>query len=237
VSVIPVCFAGLFSHLFLDLLTTGNMTILWPFSRRNFALNLTHFVDPAFLGALLTGALLIVYKRTDVSVIQIVAVAVLAFLVLSLGARCYERNAAIRIIKGSDVGAASEIMSLPTIRPDKWWTIRKTPFESGYNYEISQVDSIRRKILNKSNVESPYANFNGPTGPPIDSPQKAVACSKRDKKISAYLAKLLIPAVSVVALDHGNAWEVLWYDLSNVTKRREPRGISVRVTEDGTVTA
>jgi hypothetical protein len=235
-SVIPVSLAGLFSHLFLDLLTTGNMKVLWPFSRRNFAFNLAHFIDPTFFGALLLAAL-IIYTKTDACGIQIVAVAAIAFLALSLGVRYYERNVAIKIIKGLDAGVASEIVSLPTLRPNKWWTIRKTPFESGYNYKIDQVDCIRNKILSKSNVESPYVNFNGPAGPPIDSPQKAVACSKRDKRISGYLEKLLLPAVSVTPLDHGDTWHVLWYDIINCTNKREPRGILVRVRVDGTVTA
>jgi len=236
-SVIPVCLAGLFSHLFLDLLTTGNMKVLWPFSRRNFAFNLAVFIDPTFFGTLLVAAFLIISTKTDASGIQIVAVAAIACITLNLGVRYYEKNTAIKIIKGLDACVASEIVSLPTLRPNKWWTIRKTPFENGYKYEIGEVDCIRNKILSKSNVESPYVDFNGPAELPIDSPQKAVACSKRDKRIGTSIVKLVIPAVIVTPLDHGKTWQVLWYDLINYTNRREPRGILVRVRADGTVTA
>lgn len=130
VSVVPICLAGLLSHIFLDVFTTGSITALWPFSRRNLAFNLSHFLDPTLLVALLVAALIIIYTKTDASAIQLVAGSALAFLALNFGARCYEKKAATKIVKGLDDGATSEIVSSPTIRPDRWWTIRKTPFEA-----------------------------------------------------------------------------------------------------------
>jgi len=154
-TVVPICFTGLSSHLLLDLFTTGSMIALWPFSRKNLALNLTHFFDPPFLGVLILTVFLIIYVKTDVKLIHIIATVAVAFLALGLGVRHYEKNRAANFVKGLDGGTAFEIVSLPTIRPDRWWAVRKTPFENGYRYEIYRVDSARNKILGKDSVESP----------------------------------------------------------------------------------
>jgi membrane-bound metal-dependent hydrolase YbcI (DUF457 family) len=234
-TIIPICLTGLMSHLILDLFTTGNMTALWPFSRRNFALNLTHFFDPTSLGALILAALLIAYIKTNTNLIQIITAVAVAFLALSLGIRHYEKNQAANLIKRLDKGTASEIASLPTIRPDRWWTVKKTPFENGYRYEIYHIDSARNKILSKDSVESPYINFSGPAQPPIDSPQKAVACSKKDRRISASVDKFLLPAASITPPNEDSKWKVLWYDAFTHTSKREHQGILAHVKVDGTI--
>ena len=235
VSVVPICLAGLLGHVLLDVFTTGSIAALWPFSRRNFALNLTHFIDPTLLAALIVAALIIIYTKTNVSAIQLVAGSALAFLALNFGARYYEKNAAAKIVKGLEDGATSEIMSLPTIRPDRWWTVRKTPFESGCRYEIYRVDPFRNRILDKDTVESPYTHYSGPAEPPIDSPQKAVARSKKDKRISATVDKFVLPAVSITHSKE-DQWQVFWHDAFTYAVKREHRGILAHVRVDGTIT-
>jgi len=235
-SVVPICLAGLLSHVFLDVFTTGRITALWPFSRRNFALNLTHFLNPPLLAVLIVAALIITYTKTDVSEVQLVAGATLAFLALNFGVRYYEKNEATKTVKGLDDGATSEIMSLPTIRLDRWWTVKKTPFESGHRYEIYRVDPFRNKILDKDTVESPYTHYNGPADPPIDSPQKAVACSKKNKRISATVDKFVLPAVSINHSKEDNTWQVFWHDAFTYAVKREHLGILARIKVDGTIT-
>jgi len=235
-SVIPICLAGLLSHLLLDVSTTGGITALWPFSKKNIALNLTHYIDPTLSGTLFLAALIIISLKTDITAVQIVAAIAVTFLILTSGVRYYEKNAATKIIKRLNNGVAPQIMSLPTIRPDRWRTIRKTPFENGYRYEMYRIDSIHNRILSKDNVESPYVNYSGSAEPPIDSPLKAVACSKRDKRISASIDKFLLPAAKITPLNDGNTWQVFWYDAFTHMSRGERRGISANVRTDGTIT-
>jgi hypothetical protein len=124
---------------------------------------------------------------------------------------------------------------LPTLRPDRWWTVRKTPFENGYRYETYRIDSVHNKILGKGTVESPYLGYSGPVEPPIDSPQKAVACSKRDKSISDSIEKFVLPAVDVASSDNGDRWHTFWYDAFIYANKGERRGILANVSTDGTI--
>jgi len=227
---------GFLSHLLLDLLTAGNMTVLWPFSKRNFALNLTHFIDPVTLGVLLMAALLIVYAKTDAGASGIVMAGAIAFLTGGFVARWYMKSASIKIIRRLDVGATSEIVPLPTLRPDRWLTVRKTPFENGYLYETYRVDAIQNRIMGKSTVESPYMCSSGPVEPPIDSLQKAVTRSKGNKSLSDSIAKFVLPAVDIVSSNDGGVWQVFWYDAFTYACKGERRGILVKVRVDGTVT-
>jgi hypothetical protein len=150
--------------------------------------------------------------------------------------RYCEKNAATKILKGLGNGVAAEIISLPTLRPDRWWTIQKTQFESGYSYEIYLIDSIGKRILGKDSVESPYAGYNGPAEPPIDSPLKAAACSRRDKRISASIDRFLLPAVKITPSSNEETWQVLWYDAFARASRGKHRGISADIKIDGTIT-
>ena len=234
-SVFPICFTGAFSHLILDLFTTGNMTALWPISKRNLALNLTHYIDPTTLGALVTAALTAALAKTDASTSRIVAVAAVAFLTANYAARCYMKNTATKIIRALDASVISEVVSLPTLRPDRWWTIRKTPFRNGYRYEAYQIDSVHKGVLSKDTIESPYINYFGPVELPIDSPQKAVARAKRDKRISSSIEKFLLPAVKVTPFDQ-ETWKTFWYDASTKPSKQESRGIQATVKTDGTIT-
>ena len=235
-SVISICLVGFFSHLLLDVSTTGGIPALWPFSRKNLALNLTHFIDPTFLGTLLIAALIIIILKTDTTATQLITATAITFLALTSGLRYCEKNAATKILKVLGNGVAAEIVSLPTLRPDRWWMIRKIPFENGYRYEVYRIDSIDNKILGKESVESPYAGYNGPAEPPIDSPLKAAACSRRDKRISASIDRFLLPAVKITPSSNGEMWQVLWYDAFARASRGKHRGISADIKIDGTIT-
>jgi membrane-bound metal-dependent hydrolase YbcI (DUF457 family) len=98
ISIVLICLGGSFSHIFLDLLTTGRMAILWPFSSKKIAFNLTHFVDPIFLGVLLLASVLIVYAKNDVRIIQIITIVTIVLLTVNFGVRYFERDTGTRII-------------------------------------------------------------------------------------------------------------------------------------------
>jgi len=236
VSVFLICITGVLSHLILDLPATGNMAVLWPFSKRNFAFNLAHYIDPTTLGALILAAVVIIYARTDVSTIRLVAALACGFLTLSFGARCYMKYTAVKMIKALDATGSSAIRSLPTYRPDRWCTVRRTQFENGYRYNLYQVDSIRSKILSKGSVESPYISYSGSVEPPIDSPQKAVTCSKRNKRTSSFIEKFALPAVDVSLSDDQATWKVFWYDAFTCLNKEARHGILVSVRINGTIT-
>lgn len=236
IPIVLVCLGGSFSHVFLDLLTIGNVAVLWPFSRKRVALDLTHFVDPIFLGVLLLASVLIVYVTNDVKMIYIVTIVAIALLTVNFGLRYYERDTAIETIKRLNVDTDSEVVPLPTFRPDRWWVTAKKPFENGYRYEIYGVDSSGSKILSHSTVESPFADYCDPAEPPIDSPQKAIACSRTDSRASAFIEKSRLPAVNVTLPGDGKTWHVFWYDIITQLSERVLRGIIVKVQFNGRVT-
>jgi len=235
ISIILICLGGSFSHIFLDLLTPWSMAVLWPFSNEKIAFDLTYFGDPIFLGVLLLASVLIVYLKNDVKMIQVITIMAIVLLTANFGVRYYERDTAVETVKGLNVGADSKVMSLPTFRPDRWWIVVKTPFENGYNYEIYSVNSIGRKILSNNTVKSPFIDYCGPVKPPIDSPQEAVAYSKRDTRVSAFIEKSRLPAANVTLSDDGNTWQVFWYDVFTQLTEGAFRGIIVKVKIDGTV--
>lgn len=235
ISIFLICLGGSFSHILMDLLTPWSMAVLWPFSKEKIAFDLTHFFDLIFLGILLLASVLIFYLRNDVKMTQVIAIMAIFLLTINFGVRYYEKDIAIETVKGFNVDADSKVMSLPTLRPDRWWVVVKTPFENGYNYEIYNVDSIGHKILSNNTVKSPFIDYVGPAEPPIDSPQEAVAYSKIDKRVSAFIEKSRLPAANVTLSSDGNAWEIFWYDVFTQLSGGLFRGITVKVEIDGTV--
>lgn len=208
------------------------MAVLWPFSSEKIAFDLTSFVDPIFLGVLLLASVLIFYVKNDIKMIQIVTIVAIVLLTVNFGVRHYERDAAIETVKGLNLDADSKVVPLPTLRPDRWWVAVKTPFENGYRYEIYSVDSIGNKILSKSTVKSPFIDYCGLAEPPIDSPQEAVAYSKRDKRVSALIEKSRLPAVNVTLSDDGSTWQIFWYDVFTQLSEGVFRGITVNIETD-----
>jgi len=236
IAIALVSLGGSFCHIFLDLLTTGNMAVLWPFSSQRVAFDLTHFIDPAFLGVNLLASILIFCVKNDIEVIHLVTTAALILLTVSLGVRYYERDVAVDTIKRQKVYADSELVPLPTFRLDRWWVAAKTPSEDGYQYEIYSVDSIGHKILSHRTVECPFIDYVGSAEPPIDSPHKAVLYSKRYKQVSGFLRKSRLPSVDVTLSDEGNTWHIFWYDAFTQLSEGVSRGIIVRTDLDGMAT-
>lgn len=147
-AIVLICAGGLFSHILLDLLTSGSIAALWPFSTKRFTLALTHSVDPIFLGVLLLTSVLIVGVSKDVDLTRIAVIGAMVVLFAHFGIRRYERDAAIRTVRALNPGADSKVTSLPTMRPDRWRIAMKTQSENGCRCKIYSVDSIRKKILN-----------------------------------------------------------------------------------------
>ena len=229
ISVVLICLGGSFSHIFLDLLTPRSMAVLWPFSNKKIAFDLTYFVDPICLGLLLLASISIVCVKNDVEMIQIVTIVTIVLLTTNFGVRYYERDAAIETVKGLDVDVDCKVVPLPTLRPDRWWVAVKTPFENGYGYEIYSVDSISNKILRKSTVKSPFVEYCDPAEPPIVSPQEAVAFSKRDRRVSVFIENSRLPAVNVTLSDDGSTWQIFWYDVFTQLSEGVFRGTTVNV--------
>lgn len=154
ISVVSMCLGGLLIHIFLDLLTSGGIKVLWPFSSEKFTLNLAHFVDPIILAVLLMASILIAFMNYNINMIRTVTILAIALLTVNFGVRYYEKDAASRTVKQLDSNASSEAVALPTIRLDRWSVFAKTPFENGYRCEMYCVDSIHRKILSKKTVKN-----------------------------------------------------------------------------------
>jgi len=232
ISIVLICIGGSFSHIFLDLLTPRSMAVLWPFSNRKIAFDLTHFVDPIVLGVLLLASISIVSVKNDVQLIQIAALVTAVLLTANFGVRYYGRTSAIETVKRLNLDTNPKVAPLPTLRPDTWWVAVKTPSENGYSYEIYSVASLDKKILSKRTVKSPFVNYRGQAEPPVDSLQEAVACSKRDKQVNAFIEKSRLPAVKVTLSDDGSTWQVFWYDIFTHLSEGVFRGVTVRVNID-----
>ena len=232
ISIVLICIGGSFSHVFLDLPTPRSMAVLWPFSNRKIAFDLTHFVDPIFLGVLLLTSISIVYVKNDVQMIQIATLVATVLLTANFGVRYYGRTSAIETVKRLNLDINPKVVPLPTLRPDRWWVAVKTPFENGYCYEIYSVASLDNKILSRKIVKSPFGDYRGQAEPPVDSLQEAVECSKRDKQVSAFIEKSRLPAVKVTLSDDGSTWQVFWYDVFTHLSERVFRGVTVRVEID-----
>jgi membrane-bound metal-dependent hydrolase YbcI (DUF457 family) len=231
-SIFLICLGGSFCHILLDILTTGSMAVGWPLSNKRVAFDLTRFVDPIFLAVLLVASVFIVYAKNNVRMIQTATILTIALLTLNFVVRYYERAAAIKIAKGLNVEADSKVVSLPTLRLDRWWVVMKTKLEKGDNYEIYSVDPIRNKILSHRTVKSPFINCREIAELPLDSPQKAVAFSKRDKRVNAFIEQSRLPAVTVTLSDDGGTWQVFWYDVFTQLSGGVSRGITIKVKID-----
>jgi hypothetical protein len=208
------------------------MAVLWPFSNRKIAFDLTYFVDLIFLGVVLLTSIFIVYVKNDVKLIQTATILATVLLTVNFGVRYYERDSAIETVKGLNPDIDSKVVPLPTLRPDRWWVAIKTPFENGYCYQIYSVDSLDNRILNKRTVKSPFVDYRGQAEPPVDSVQEAIAYSRRDKRVSAFIEKSRLPAVNVTLSDGGSTWQVFWYDVFIHLSEGVCRGITVKIEID-----
>ena len=227
-SVFTLCCGGMSGHLILDLLTPWKIPFFWPFSGEKISFNLTFFFDIVFFIVFFIAVLLMLQYRTQKKA-RVIMMSAILLVSINFGIRYYERNAAldtIGVCKG-------EIIPMPTLRPDRWWIFVMTPSDSGYTYDIYEVDSFSRKILIKKTVESPFTGYSGPVTLPLDSPEEAVAYSRKDKTVKAYVDGLYLPAVTVSYTD--GIWNLFWYDVSTGVIGNFSGGISVIIDEDGTI--
>jgi len=242
VSIVLICLGATFAHIFLDLFTTGSMAVLWPFSSERIAFYLSYFFDPVSFAVLLLASILVVYVK-NTEMIQAVMIVTIVLLTMNFGMRHYTRNAAIETIRMRDRTQASadpppRVVSMPTLRPDRWWIVVETTLDEVYNHEVYKVDSIDNRILSHISVKNPLIDYNDLAKPtrthPVASPQEAIAYSKRDKQVITFIEKSCLPLVNVTLSNDGNSWQVFWYDLferlSGVF-----RGVMVRVEFDGIV--
>lgn len=244
VPIVLICLGATFGHIFLDLLTTGSMAVLWPFSSKRVAFDLSYFFDPAAFGVLLLASILVIYVK-NTEMIQAVMIVTIVLLTVNFGVRHYTRNVAIETVgelmrTQANADRPPRVVPMPTFRLDRWWIVVEIPLNDGCNYEVYKVDSISNKILSNNSVKSPLIDHNELAKParthPVDSPQEAIAYSKRDGQVITFIAKSCLPAVNVTLSNDGNSWQVFWYDLferlSGVS-----RGVMVRVEFDGIVVA
>ena len=227
-SILALFFGGMSSHLILDLLTPWKIPVLWPFSGEKISYNLTFFFDIVFFIVFFIAVLFMLQYRTQKRA-RVIMISAILLVSINFGVRYYERNTALDTI-GEHEG---EIIPMPTLRLDRWWIFVMTPSDSGYSYDIYEVDSFSRKILSSKTVESLFTGYKGSCEPPIDSPEKAVAYSRKDKTVKAYVDGLYLPAVTVSHTD--GTWTLFWYDVSTEVIGNLSGGISVMIDEDGTI--
>lgn len=225
--ILLVCVGGTFSHLLLDLLTPWEMAVLWPFLDNMIAYDITYFFDPVFFITFFLASLFVYKKNKNVRIIMVVAVVVV---LLNFGVRYYERESAIDTVGLS----GTDVMALPTIRPDKWWVVEKVVSERGYVYHVYGVDSINAQVLDETVVESQYTLHSEPVEFPIDSPQEAVAYSRQNQKVKSYIKASRLPAAKVEYTN--GVWHVFWYDVFSQLSGGVSRGLIVTVEMNGTLT-
>jgi len=228
IIVFPLYFLGMSSHLILDLLTPWKIPVFWPFSLEKISYNLTYFFDIIFFVVFLGAVILVVTYRTHKKA-RFILVGALLLVSVNFGVRYYEKQAAIDTI--TDQG--NEMISMPTLRPDRWWIFVVTPSDSGYTYEIYEVDSASRIIVTMTTVESPFIGVNGLVTPPLDSPEEAVFYSKKNTTVKAYVEGLYLPAVTVEREE--GVWKIFWYDVSTEVIGTLSGGILVTIDENGTI--
>lgn len=224
--ILLVCVGGTFSHLFLDLLTPWEMAVLWPFLDDMIAYDITYFFDPVFFVTFFLASLFVYKKNKNVRIIMVIAVVVV---LLNFGVRYYERESAI-----DTVASGTDVMALPTIRPDKWWVVEKVVDKRGYVYHVYGVDSINARVLDETVVESQYTLHSEPVEFPIDSPQEAVAYSRQNQKVKSYIKASRLPAAKVEYTN--GVWHVFWYDVFSQLSGGVSRGLMVTVEMNGTLT-
>ena len=227
-SIAVICLGGMFSHIALDLITPWKIAVFWPFSGEKIAYSLTYFFDIVFLAVLFLASVLIINFGTKKKARAIMVTALLLVLI-NFGVRYYERHAALNTIDEY----TGEIVPMPTFRPDTWWVFIKTPTETGYTYSIYHINSFSGEILSSQTVDSPYITYAGPDEPPLNSPEQAVAYSKKDKTVNTFIEGCYFPAVTV-NFSQG-VWELLWYDTYTTVSGSLSGGMSITINPDGTV--
>ena len=227
--VLLLCLAGSFSHIFLDILTPWSMAVWWPFSSVRIAYNVTFFFDPLFFGIILLASVGIILAKNSKK-IQMITVCALFLIGLNFSFRYYEMGSAVDTVPVDHT--LSEVVPFPTVRPDKWLVSVVIPFNNGFIYDIYGVNSLSSTVLTKKTVETPYVNSEV-CEPPLDSPEKAIGYSKKDKKVQAFIERSFLPAVR--ATFNGDVWVIYWFDAYNELSGGMSEGISITIDSSGTV--
>jgi inner membrane protein len=213
--------SGLFSHLFLDLITPWEMAIFWPFSHQKVVFDLTYFFDPVFFVVLFVSSLIVYFKQIKKS--WVITAIVLVLLLTNFGVRYYEKGIARETVGAAD----SDVLVLPTIRFDTWWVV---VIEE--DYHIYHVDALHKKIVTQKTVAKPGV-YTGLVEVPIDSAEEAVEYSKSNEKVKAFIEKSRLPAVTV---DSSNGvWLIFWYDAFSVLDGEILTGMMATVGNDGSI--
>ncbi|MBU7016831.1 MAG: metal-dependent hydrolase [Theionarchaea archaeon] len=224
-----LCICGFASHVVLDVLTPWGTEILWPFSREGIAFYVTYFFDPIFFSVFFLAFLIIHFTRFHTTRnVRFIAVTALLLVSMNFGIRYYERDIALKTV---DIPSTVDVMSQPTIRLDRWWVIAKTSFNNGYIYDIYGVDSLGKTVLTHTTVESPFINYEM-SEPPLDSPEKAVSYSRKDRSVQIFIEDSDLPAVKTTL--EGYVWTIVWYDAMAETQGGMSREMLVILTVDGT---
>lgn len=213
--------SGLFSHLFLDLITPWEMAVFWPFSYQKVVFDLTYFFDPVFFVVLFVSSCIVYFKEIKKS--WIITAIVLVLLLTNFGVRYYEKGIADEIVGTED----SDTLVLPTIRFDTWWVVI---IEN--DFHIYQVNSLHKKIVTQKIIDKPGV-YTGSVEVPIDSAEEAVEYSKNNKNIEAFIEKSRLPAVTV---DFNNGvWLIFWYDAFSVLDGEITNGMAAIIECDGSI--
>jgi membrane-bound metal-dependent hydrolase YbcI (DUF457 family) len=228
VSIFLLCIGGFVSHVVLDLLTPWGTEIWWPFSREGIAFYVTYFFDPVFFSIFFVAFLIIHFRFHTPGHAQFIAVAALLLVSMNFGIRYYERDIALKTV---DIPSTVDVMSQPTIRLDRWWVIAKTPFNNGYIYDIYGVNSLGKTVFTHTTVESPFINYEM-SEPPLDSPEKAISYSKKDRAVEIFIEDSDLPAAK--ATREGDTWTIVWYDAMTETHGGMSREMLVILSVDGT---
>ncbi|MGD2247568.1 MAG: metal-dependent hydrolase [Candidatus Methanofastidiosia archaeon] len=213
--------SGLFSHLFLDLITPWEMAIFWPFSHQKVVFDLTYFFDPVFFVVLFVSSCIVYFKQIKKS--WVITAIVLVLLLTNFGVRYYEKGIARETVGTED----SDALVLPTIRFDTWWVVIIEK-----EYHIYQVNALQKKIVTQKTVDKPGV-YTGSVKVPIDSAEEAVEYSKNNEKVKAFIEKSRLPAVTV-DLNNG-FWVIFWYDAFSVLDGEITTGMVATVGNDGSI--
>src|SRR3972149_8435619 len=112
---------GIYTHIFLDLITSYGTQIFFPFSTKRYSLDLVFIIDLYFTSILLIPLIIILFKKERA---QIIALGSLAGIIAYLGFTYIERSSIIEKVKADNnkIGIKSttiEAIPLP-LSPFRW---------------------------------------------------------------------------------------------------------------------
>ena len=130
---------GIYTHIFLDLITSYGTQIFFPFSTKRYSLDLVFIIDLYFTSILLIPLIIILFKKERA---QIIALGSLAGIIAYLGFTYIERSSIIEKVKADNnkLGIKStrvEAIPLP-LSPFRWSVFT----EDNARYYQTNVDAL-----------------------------------------------------------------------------------------------